>query len=71
MKNVLIIGNGFDLDLGLPTRYSDFAESNYWPKEDVYRADRTGLLDTSVPQSLASYLNEKKNIETVIILRKS
>lgn len=33
MKNVLIIGNGFDLDLGLPTKYSDFAGTkDYWPK---------------------------------------
>lgn len=31
MGNVLIIGNGFDLDLGLPTKYSDFAKSEYWP----------------------------------------
>ena len=23
----LIIGNGFDLDLGLPSKYSDFADS--------------------------------------------
>ena len=28
---VLILGNGFDLDLGLPTRYSDFAKSKFWP----------------------------------------
>lgn len=28
---VLIIGNGFDLDLGWKTRYSDFANSSYWP----------------------------------------
>ncbi|MBP3741305.1 MAG: hypothetical protein J6I41_09325 [Bacteroidales bacterium] len=66
-NNVFIVGNGFDLDLGLPTRYSDFAKSNYWPKEqsiDVYRTDRTGLLDPYAPQSLASYLNEKINIET-------
>lgn len=34
MNNVLIIGNGFDLDLGLPTRYSDFANSDYWPHVD-------------------------------------
>jgi len=31
-NNVLIIGNGFDLDLGLNTRYSDFANSDFWPK---------------------------------------
>lgn len=26
----LIIGNGFDLDLGLPSKYSDFMESPGW-----------------------------------------
>lgn len=26
-KRLLIIGNGFDIDLGLRTRYSDFANS--------------------------------------------
>ena len=31
MGNVFIIGNGFDLDLGLSTKYSDFAKSKYWP----------------------------------------
>lgn len=30
-KKVFIIGNGFDLDLGMKTRYSDFAKSEYWP----------------------------------------
>lgn len=30
-NTLLIIGNGFDLDLGLNTRYSDFASSKYWP----------------------------------------
>ena len=30
-NNIFIIGNGFDLDLGLPTKFSDFANSNYWP----------------------------------------
>lgn len=28
--NVLVIGNGFDLDLGLKTKYSDFAQSSIW-----------------------------------------
>lgn len=31
-KRLLIIGNGFDIDLGLRTRYSDFAKSNFWEK---------------------------------------
>lgn len=33
-KSILVIGNGFDLDLGLKTKYSDFAKSNYWPTVD-------------------------------------
>lgn len=34
---VLIIGNGFDLDLGLKTRYSDFAKSKEW--DQLYASD--------------------------------
>lgn len=34
MEDILIIGNGFDLDLGLRSRYSDFFESDYWPFHD-------------------------------------
>ena len=30
-KTVLVIGNGFDLNLGLKTSYKDFANSPYWP----------------------------------------
>lgn len=30
-NRVLIIGNGFDLDLGWNTRFSDFARSGFWP----------------------------------------
>lgn len=41
MKNVFIIGNGFDLDLGLPTRYSDFAYSKYWPAINQIRDRRS------------------------------
>lgn len=32
-KIVLIIGNGFDLDIGLKTSYKDFWESEYCPKD--------------------------------------
>lgn len=52
---VLILGNGFDLDLGLKTRYSDFAKSIQW--DDLYRRfSREG-------DSLASYLYELANKE--------
>ena len=30
VNRVLIIGNGFDIDLGLKSRYSDFATSQLW-----------------------------------------
>lgn len=39
-KTVLVIGNGFDIDLGLPTSFSDFAKSKEWK-------DLTEKLDTS------------------------
>lgn len=29
-KAIIILGNGFDIDLGLKTRYSDFAKSSQW-----------------------------------------
>lgn len=29
--NLLILGNGFDLDLGYKTRYSDYVNSSLWP----------------------------------------
>ena len=31
-NRVLILGNGFDLDLGWNTRFSDFMKSQYWPQ---------------------------------------
>ena len=38
--NLLIIGNGFDLNLGRKSRYSDFRSSRYWPFTSL---DRNGL----------------------------
>ena len=32
-KIVLVLGNGFDLDLGLRTSYKDFWESEFCPKD--------------------------------------
>ena len=41
----LIIGNGLDLDLGLPSRYSDFIRSKEW--EDVVKRNELFLADNS------------------------
>lgn len=50
-NNVLILGNGFDLDLGLKTKYSDFTGSDEWRKY------------SSVESNLFQYLDAKKEIE--------
>lgn len=49
---ILILGNGFDLDLGLKTRYSDFAESTEWKK--LYEHFKR-----STDDNLAGFLKEK------------
>lgn len=45
-KKLLILGNGFDIDLGMKTRYSDFAKSHYWDDlmENVYEGVQHDLL---------------------------
>ena len=52
-RKVLILGNGFDLDLGRKTLYKDFYESDYCPKD--------------YPAPLIRHLNEKwvDNLEAV------
>ncbi len=49
---VLILGNGFDLDLGLETRYSDFAKSQQW--KELYEEFKHTNKD-----NLAGFLKEK------------
>ena len=51
IETTFILGNGFDLDLGLKTRYSDFANSEYWVIDS----------DMQFYSELARYLEEKKN----------
>ena len=52
-KNIFIIGNGFDLDLGMKTKYSDFANNEkYWPK---YNGNEICGLE--------AYLEKKKDME--------
>ena len=52
-KKILILGNGFDLDLGRKTLYKDFYESEFCPKD--------------YPAPLIKHLNEKwhNNLESV------
>lgn len=47
---VLVLGNGFDLDLGLRTSYKDFWESQYCPKD--YPAPLIKHLNAKWPDSL-------------------
>ncbi len=51
-KNIFIIGNGFDLDLGWKTRFSDFAKSNFWPNSNNFSIS-----------DLQRHLEEKKGTE--------
>lgn len=62
-KNVLfIIGNGFDIDLGLPTSYRDFVKSEYWPCHSPIPEMVDHLVyDT---KCLHNYLNEQTTINS-------
>ncbi|MBQ9202373.1 MAG: hypothetical protein IJ154_08440 [Bacteroidales bacterium] len=51
-KIVLILGNGFDLDLGFKTSYKDFWESDYCPKD--YPAPLIHYLNQHWPNNLES-----------------
>ncbi len=57
-NKVLILGNGFDIDLGLKTKYRDFADSEFWPfNED------SGILypeNNRATNLLRDVLNERK-----------
>lgn len=55
---IIIIGNGFDLSLGLKTSYKDFIQSNYF-----------NLLVKN-NNSLALYLNEKQEINNWVDIEK-
>lgn len=51
-KSILVLGNGFDLDLGMKTSYRCFADSEEWPFDESngYETD-----------SLPYFLNQHKN----------
>ncbi len=54
----IIIGNGFDIDLGLPSRYSEFIQSPEWKKITKIPLGYVGDVDY-VRHSLMCYLQEK------------
>lgn len=65
-ENVLIIGNGFDLDLGLPTAYSDFVSSDYWPDATKVETNNDSRINCNgeIPDLSLYPLNHK--LESVI-----
>ena len=70
--NILVIGNGFDLAHGLPTKYMDFlewivAEFRYW-EYSKKRGDRLPNIVKSLPLKLniPSNKKQKKTIFTPI-----
>lgn len=62
-NNVFIVGNGFDLALGLPTKYSDFAHSDFWPISADAEITRLQHQQKGYT-GLEEYLNEKKDLDT-------
>ena len=61
-KNLLIIGNGFDLNLGLKSTYRDFAESCLFKRMYVKRQKEKRSKNNPTP-SLIDYLYGKKFFE--------
>ena len=51
-KIVFIIGNGFDLDLGWKTTFSQFANSPYWPQSCEMVSHLYNLLNTNRQRSM-------------------
>ena len=56
----LIIGNGFDVDMGLPSKYSDFIESKEW-KDVVKGVDSFLMLNEYCEHSLIAQLIKASN----------
>lgn len=57
LKYTIVVGNGFDLDLGFKTKYSDFVESVEWKTMYDERSSK------SQSYSLLQYLNGKRYTE--------
>ena len=81
-RSVLILGNGFDLDLGIRTKYQQFADDNdYWPFKESISFDEDSLpfflnkhksqVDTwfDLEELLACYASENKDLSKEKILQ--
>ena len=64
MKSTLILGNGFDLDVGMKTAYSDYAKSNWWPFREARMIDGYETLAYTLKQRAA--LDKWFDVEEVI-----
>lgn len=42
-KSVLVLGNGFDIDLGINTKYENFVESSSWPFDKTMKYEENSL----------------------------
>ena len=61
----LIIGNGFDLDMGLPSRYSDFADSPEF--HDLARRMHNMYFEEERENSLVLQIQKASYIQTGLI----
>jgi len=81
-RSILILGNGFDLDLGIRTKYKHFADdNNYWPFKESISFDEDSLpfflnrhksqVDTwfDLEELLACYASENKDLSKEKILQ--
>lgn len=60
-KVLLFIGNGFDCDLGLKTKYKDFVESDYFKRNVSAKFGYSQLRDPDFDFSIFDYLKFKYN----------
>lgn len=63
-KVLLIIGNGFDLDLGLKTGYGDFLKSHFFTDHfEFQNVSETNLSNPNFRVNIFDYLNKQQNIK--------
>lgn len=69
-KKVLVLGNGFDLDLGLKTTYKDFAKSDFFKKLYPF-AIHDNLISSLVKQSSCNWFDIEECIAEYVKRKES